>query len=125
MNQLGIRDDVSYALNATDVPAVCYYEKPTAFTVSFCDANGASKSTNGKVRTDRPNGGLYINEVDKTGGLTAGAPISPLIVVEPISSLVGSLMYSDDEYKLDHQWVCSGKLLIEYRVLPTIDNDEK
>ena len=43
-----------------------------AFTVNFCDANGKNKSTNGKVRTDRPNGGLYINQTTVTGGLTCG-----------------------------------------------------
>ena len=53
----------------------------TCFTVNFCDKNGRSKSTTGKVRTDRPNGGLYINEVKHCGAITTNG-VSSLLIVE-------------------------------------------
>ena len=36
--------------------------QPVAYNITFCDANG--------VRSDRPNGGLYVNETDVTSTLT-------------------------------------------------------
>jgi len=48
--------------------------QPIAYNITFCDANG--------VRSDRPNGGLYVNETDVTSTLTeAGVGTN---VVQPI-----------------------------------------
>ena len=48
--------------------------QPTAYNITFCDANG--------VRSDRPNGGLYVNETDVSSTLTeAGVGTN---VVQPV-----------------------------------------
>ena len=46
---------------------------PIAYNVTFCDANGKRK--------DRPNGGLYVNEVDATKTLTSGGDLSTYITI--------------------------------------------
>jgi len=49
--------------------------QPIAYNITFCDANG--------VRSDRPNGGLYVNETDVTSTLTeAGVGTN---VVQPVA----------------------------------------
>ena len=49
--------------------------QPTAYNITFCDANG--------VRSDRPNGGLYVNETDVSSTLTnAGVGTN---VVQPVA----------------------------------------
>ena len=61
--------------DATDLVA-----EPVAYNITFCDANG--------TRSDRPDGGLYINKTDVTGSLTrAGigtnvvqAVIAPVVI---------------------------------------------
>jgi len=55
--------------DATDLVA-----EPVAYNITFCDANG--------TRSDRPDGGLYINKTDVTGSLTrAGIGTN---VVQPV-----------------------------------------
>jgi DNA (cytosine-5)-methyltransferase 1 len=39
-----------------------FLAQPIAYNITFCDANG--------TRSDRPNGGLYVNETDVTSTLT-------------------------------------------------------
>jgi site-specific DNA-cytosine methylase len=55
--------------DATDLVA-----EPVAYNITFCDANG--------TRSDRPDGGLYVNKTDVTGSLTrAGIGTN---VVQPV-----------------------------------------
>ena len=51
-----------------------------AYNITFCDANG--------VRSDRPNGGLYVNETDVSSTLTeAGVGTN---VVQPVAGTLGN-----------------------------------
>ena len=53
----GISEEVSFTLTKGDRHGVVHSvpcEEPKAFNVTFCDANG--------TRSDRPDGGLYVNE---------------------------------------------------------------
>jgi len=57
--------------DATDLVA-----EPVAYNITFCDANG--------TRSDRPDGGLYVNKTDVTGSLTrAGIGTN---VVQPVAT---------------------------------------
>lgn len=47
------------------------YQNPIAFNVTFCDANGR--------RSDRPDGGLYVNETDHANTLTSTGKDKTLI----------------------------------------------
>lgn len=49
-----------------------YIAEPVAYNITFCDANG--------TRQDRPNGGLYVSETDKSGSLTAGPPGTDTVI---------------------------------------------
>jgi DNA (cytosine-5)-methyltransferase 1 len=48
---------------------------PRAYNVTYCDANGKRK--------DRPNGGMYVSETDKSKTVTAGGERSTYIAFEP------------------------------------------
>ena len=51
-----------------------FITEPVAYNITFCDANG--------TRSDRPDGGLYVNKTDVTGSLTrAGIGTN---VVQPV-----------------------------------------
>jgi len=63
--------------------------QPIAYNITFCDANG--------IRSDRPNGGLYVNETDVTSTLTKAGigtnvaqPIAFHPTQDPISSTDGT-----------------------------------
>jgi DNA (cytosine-5)-methyltransferase 1 len=54
-----------------------FITEPVAYNITFCDANG--------TRSDRPDGGLYVNKTDVTGSLTrAGIGTN---VVQPVATL--------------------------------------
>jgi hypothetical protein len=53
-----------------------FITEPVAYNITFCDANG--------TRSDRPDGGLYVNKTDVTGSLTrAGIGTN---VVQPVAT---------------------------------------
>jgi DNA (cytosine-5)-methyltransferase 1 len=53
-----------------------FIAEPVAYNITFCDANG--------TRSDRPDGGLYVNKTDVTGSLTrAGIGTN---VVQPVAT---------------------------------------
>jgi DNA (cytosine-5)-methyltransferase 1 len=55
-----------------------FLAQPIAYNITFCDANG--------TRSDRPNGGLYVNETDVTSTLTKagiGTNVAQPIPFEP------------------------------------------
>ena len=54
---------------------------PTAYNVAFCDANGS--------RPDRPNGGMYVQQIDRHKTLTAGVPVETLLV-ETVTEYAGN-----------------------------------
>jgi len=63
--------------------------QPIAYNITFCDANG--------TRSDRPNGGLYVNETDVTSTLTKAGigtnvaqPVAFHPTQDPISSTDGT-----------------------------------
>jgi DNA (cytosine-5)-methyltransferase 1 len=61
---IGEVGDPAYTVQAQHGHAVAY-------NVTFCDANG--------TRSDRPNGGLYVNETDSAKSLTASGDMSTYI----------------------------------------------
>lgn len=66
-----------------------FLAQPIAYNITFCDANG--------TRSDRPNGGLYVNETDVTSTLTKAGigtnvaqPVAFHPTQDPISSTDGT-----------------------------------
>jgi len=77
--------------------------EPVAYNITFCDANG--------TRSDRPDGGLYVNKTDVTGSLTrAGIGTN---VVQPMA-----IAFQTSELRL------TGKLT-EKSVCPTLKANTK
>jgi DNA (cytosine-5)-methyltransferase 1 len=70
-------DETASAMKARDYKdATDLVTEPIAYNITFCDANG--------TRSDRPDGGLYVNKTDVTGSLTrAGIGTN---VVQPVAT---------------------------------------
>jgi hypothetical protein len=70
-------DGTASAMKARDYKdATDLISEPVAYNITFCDANG--------TRSDRPDGGLYVNKTDVTGSLTrAGIGTN---VVQPLAT---------------------------------------
>ena len=70
-------DGTASAMKARDYKdATDLISEPVAYNITFCDANG--------TRSDRPDGGLYVNKTDVTGSLTrAGIGTN---VVQPVAT---------------------------------------
>jgi len=80
-----------------------FITEPVAYNITFCDANG--------TRSDRPDGGLYVNKTDVTGSLTrAGIGTN---VVQPMA-----IAFQTSELRL------TGKLT-EKSVCPTLKANTK
>jgi DNA (cytosine-5)-methyltransferase 1 len=97
-------DGTALAMKARDYKdATDLVAEPVAYNITFCDANG--------TRSDRPDGGLYVNKTDVTGSLTrAGIGTN---VVQPMA-----IAFQTSELRL------TGKLT-EKSVCPTLKANTK
>ena len=63
-------------------------QKHSTYNVTFCDANG--------TRKDRPNGGLYITETDKSSTVTTGGVGSTTVVEHDLDCQVSTTLQARD-----------------------------
>ena len=71
-------DDQALTLTKSESKHNQCVAQPIAYNITFCDANG--------TRSDRPNGGLYVNETDVTSTLTKagiGTNVAQPVAFEP------------------------------------------